>query len=331
MTWTRPAEWEPHARTIMCWPARRRVWGLGLPGVRADLARLARVIARYEPVTMLAGPAQLGRAQRLCGPEVSVLPIPVDDLWARDTCPTFVTGPSGLSGVDFHFNGWGGKQVHREDALVAQRLLAADGLPRIPAPIVAEGGSLEVDGEGTLLATESSLVNDNRNPGRGRAEIEDALKLTLGVRKVIWVPGVRGLDITDCHIDALARFAGPGVVLLDRPADGARPDVWSRAAEQAAEVLRGSTDAAGRPLTVVDLPAADPGRRGKDFLPSYTNFALVNGAVIMPRFGDPAADDRAAGILRELHPGREVVAVEIDTLAEGGGGIHCATQHQPVG
>lgn len=331
-----PPETQRHVRTFMSWPPLDSVWEDMAEDVQADIARIARSIAEFEPVVLLAAPEEVAAAQRACGSGVEVVPTPVDDLWMRDTGPTFVAGPKGvdLEGVDFHFNGWGGKQEHARDARVARSVLTHEGVPRIDAPLTAEGGSLEVDGHGTLLVTESSLVNPNRNPGMSRDEIEGALRGLLGVSKVIWFKGVRGEDITDYHVDSLARFAEDGVVVLSRPPLDAPPDVWTRAYDQARSVLESATDARGRRLEIVDLPEPDPaelGRRGADFLGSYANFYAVNGAVIIPRFGDRKADRNAASIIGELHPGRKVVQLEIHTVAEGGGGIHCATQQQPEG
>lgn len=327
-----PDEGEPHLRTFMAWPASTGPWGPDLAAVRDDIAGLAGAIARFEPVVLVACPDDAAAARAACGGAVEVLPIPVDDLWMRDTGPTFVRTDSGQAGLDTRFNGWGGKQPHPRDGDVARRLLEHYGIPRIVTPLVTEGGSLEVDGRGTLMATESSIVNDNRNPGRGRDELEAALRDMLGVAKVIWFPGVRGADITDGHIDGLARFAGPGVVVLTRPGPRAEPAELTQY-HQARDILAGSTDAAGHGLEVVDLTEpdwAEIGSHGDDFLASYINYYVVNGAVIAPAFGDRAADQGAADVLRDLYPGREVVQVRIDTLAEGGGGIHCATQQQPA-
>ncbi|MFD0401220.1 agmatine deiminase family protein [Kitasatospora sp. NPDC059811] len=327
-----PAEWRPHTRTFMAWPALDSVWGDQLPAVRQDIAHVAQAVARFEPVVLMARPDQSAAARQLCGSSVEVLDLAVDDLWARDTGPTFVTGPAGLAGVDLNFNGWGGKQTHDNDAKVARYLLDHYRIRRIQAPITGEGGAIEVDGEGTLMATESSWVNANRNPGTSRDQIEGALKELFGVQKVIWFAGVAGQDITDCHIDALARFAEPGVVVIHRPGPDTPPDIWSRASDQALQVLGSTTDAKGRKPRIVELAEPDlTGQpdRGKDFLATYLNYYVVNGAVIMPQFGDKASDDRAAGVLADLHPGREIVPVSINAIAAGGGGIHCSTQQQP--
>lgn len=326
------AEWDSHARTFMSWPALDSVWGEELPAVRADIARVARAVAEYEPVVLMARPEQQAAAQKACGSQVEVIPLAVDDLWARDTVPVFVEEDGHTLGVDFNFSGWGNKQVHPNDAQVGRLLLAKYGIARTKAPLVAEGGSFETDGEGTLMVTESSMVNKNRNPGKSRDQIEAELKSSLGVKKVLWLAGVRGKDITDAHVDSIARFTAPGVVLVDQAFPGSPPDVWSRSADQARAVLKQATDARGKRLEVIDLPQPDLDRitgRGDAFVSTYANFYVANDSVFMPRFGDAGADDRAKGILQEHFPQRDVVMVKIDTIASGGGGIHCSTHDQP--
>lgn len=326
------AEWDSHARTFMSWPALESVWAEDLPYVREDIARIARAIAEYEYVVMMARPDQRKAAQRACGSQVEVIPLAVDDMWARDTVPVFVEEGGEVIGVDFNFNGWGDKQEHPNDARVGRALLSKYGIPRVEAPLVSEGGSFETDGEGTLLITESSIVNENRNPGLSRDDIEADLIETLGVDKVVWLKGVRGQDITDAHVDSLVRFTAPGVVLLDQAFPGTPPDSWSRAADQARAVLSRATDARGRRFEVIDLPQPDLDRitgEGDDFVSTYANFYVANDSVFMPRFGDRKADDRARGILQEQFPDRDIVPVVIDTVASGGGGIHCATHDQP--
>ncbi|MFF2862265.1 agmatine/peptidylarginine deiminase [Streptomyces rubiginosohelvolus] len=326
------AEWDSHARTFMSWPALESVWGEDLRYVREDIARIARAIAEYEYVVMMARPDQQKAAQRACGSQVEVIPLAVDDMWARDTVPVFVEEGGEVIGVDFNFNGWGEKQEHTNDARVGRTLLSTYKIPRVEAPLIAEGGSFETDGEGTLLITESSIVNENRNPGLSRDDIEADLIETLGVEKVVWLKGVRGQDITDAHVDSLVRFTAPGVVLLDRAHPDTPADSWSRAADQAEAVLSGATDAKGRPFEIIELPQPDLYEitgEGDDFVSTYANFYVANDSVFMPRFGDRKADDRARGILQEQFPDRDVVPVVIDTVASGGGGIHCATHDQP--
>lgn len=325
------AEWSPHERCFMSWPTAA-IWGEDVDDVRHDIAGIASAIARYEDVVLLASPGEEGDAAYRCGRDVLVETLPVDDLWARDTVPVFVSEQGEVRGIDLHFNGWGGKQEHSRDGNVAASLLERFEVPRVAASIVAEGGSLETDGEGTLLVTESSVVNDNRNPGKTRDEIEAELKELLGVTTVIWFPGVRGEDITDAHIDSLVRFAAPGVVLLDTPGPGVPADVWSDSTAQARKILSTSTDAAGRSFEIIDLQQPDPERiRGTedDFLSSYVNFYLADDAVLLPQFGDRKADKNAQRILAELFPDRDIVPLNIDVVASGGGGIHCATHDMP--
>ncbi|WP_327302610.1 agmatine deiminase family protein [Streptomyces sp. NBC_01298] len=326
------AEWDSHTRTFMAWPALDAVWMEDLRYVREDIARIARAVGGYEEVVMMARPEQVAAAQKACGSDVEVIPLAVDDLWARDIVPVFVEEGDKLIGVDFNFNGWGNKQEHKNDAQVGRLLLQKYGIPRVQAPLVAEGGSFETDGEGTLLITESSIVNDNRNRGKSRDQIEAELKRTLGVETVVWLAGVRGQDITDAHVDSLVRFAAPGVVLLDRAHPNTPKDSWSRSADQAKAVLSKATDARGRKFEIIDLPQPDLDKitgEGDDFVSTYANFYIANDSVFMPKFGDRQADDRARGILQEHFPKRDIVPVAIDTIASGGGGIHCSTHDQP--
>ncbi|MEU8774892.1 agmatine deiminase family protein [Streptomyces sp. NPDC048606] len=336
-----PAETDRHVRTYMAWPALASVWENNLAAVRRDIAEVAHTISRFEPVVMLARPGQVAEARYECGPGayhgIEVVDIPNDDLWIRDFGPTFVVGPGAVAGVDTNFNGWGKTgtpyaQPFANDAAAARTLLAEYGVDRIRAGFVGEGGSLETDGEGTLLATVSSMVNANRNPGMSQGQVEQAMKTALGIDKLIWVPGLAGQDITDCHIDCLARFIAPGKVMLDKPGPGADPK-WVAVYEETRRALLSATDARGRSLVITELPGPD--RReivggGKEFLSSYTNYYTANGAVLVPRFGDGYADGVAYAILQGAYPGHQVVQVTINGIASGGGGIHCATQSHPA-
>ncbi|MFD8975265.1 MULTISPECIES: agmatine deiminase family protein [Streptomyces] len=336
-----PAETDPHVRTFMAWPALSSVWSTQLGGVRADIARVADAISRYEPVVVLARPGQAADARYACGAGayygIDVVEIANDDLWIRDFGPTFVVAPGAVAGVDTNFNGWGKTgtpyaQPYANDAAAAATLLDQYGVQRVRAGFVGEGGSLETDGQGTLLATVSSLVNANRNPGMTQDQVEQAMKSALGIDKVIWVPGLAGQDITDCHIDCLARFVAPGRVILDQPGPGT-DSKWVAVYQETKQALLSATDAQGRRLTVTELPGPDRRAirgRGKDFLSSYTNYYTANGAVLVPQFGDGYADGVAYAILQAAYPGRNVVQLNIDNIASGGGGIHCATQSQPA-
>ena len=330
---TAPSESEPHARTWMAWPSTPAVYGG--PGayyesVQETLGRLAAAIAENEPVAMAAPAAEHELAARLCGPKVELVDIATDDMWMRDSGPVFVrVGDGAIATVDFRFNGWGDKQAHASDAGIAAKVAQHLNVPRHLAAIRGEGGGIEYDGDGTLLLAESCWVNDNRNPGLTRSEIERHLKSILGVESVVWVPGVRGLDITDGHIDGSLRFVKPGLLV----ASGLTGDTseWGRAHAQALAILGRSRDARGRSFKVVSIPAAtDVRSAGDDFLTSYANYYIGNGALYTPQFGDKKADALARETLGRLHPDRRIVELDMDRIYENGGGIHCVTQQQPL-
>ncbi|MGR4878489.1 agmatine/peptidylarginine deiminase [Streptomyces sp. LARHCF249] len=322
-----------HVRTWMAWPSKRAIWGRDLAGVQQDIALIARTVARYEPVLMCAADESTAAAARArCGSAVTVLSsVPVDDLWMRDTGAVFRRdGTGAVDAIGLNFNGWGGKQAHRKDAEVARLLAAHESLPFTAADLVGEGGAVETDGDGTLMATESSLVNKNRNPGLDRAQIEARVLAAYGADKMIWTPGIKGQDTTDDHIDVTSRFVRPGVVMVQvPPAD--RTDIWAKDAREQLAVLSAATDARGRRLQVIrvdgprTLRSDHPG-----FVDSYLNFHLVNGAVITSRFGDEATDAGARQALAAAFPGRAVVQLDVDRLMGGGGGIHCSTMQQPA-
>ena len=331
-TWRMPDEGDPHKRTWMAFGANRGIWGARrLPAVRKNLADIASTIAEFEPVTMLVRASELPVARSLCGPKVELVVTALDDLWMRDIGPVFVKGAGGQrAGVDFNFNGWGRKQAHRADAKVAAFTARAAGVQRLQTPLVLEGGGIEVDGKGTAIITESCVLNDNRNPGLSKADVERQLMALLGLRKIIWLPGVRGRDITDGHTDFYARFTGPGVVVAHLDTDPASFD--HAVTKRQLEILKAASDADGRRLDVVTIEGAStvrPEFESDSFAAGYINFYVVNGGVIVPQFGDRAADDRARRTIEELFPKREVVALNIDAIAAGGGGIHCTTQQEP--
>jgi agmatine deiminase len=332
--WFAPADHVRHSRTWMAWPARADIWGPMLAGVRHDVASVARAVARFEPVAMVARPDQAREAAAACGRGVQIVPLVNDDLWMRDMGPVFlVNGRGGMAGLDMNFNGWGNKQVHANDARVARQVLALLGVPRFTAPFVAEGGALEVDGQGTVMATESSVINPNRNPGQSKAQLTAGICGSLGARTVIWVPGLRGHDITDDHIDSLARFVRAAEVVVDQPADADAADAWAVSERQALAILQRSKDASGRLLSCrISLESATipPHQDPAQFVNVYVNWYVCNGAVILPRFGDRRTDDNARSLAAGLYPDREIVQLTIDNLASGGGGIHCATQQEPA-
>jgi len=235
--------------------------------------------------------------------------------------------------VQFNFNYWGSKLPFRGDENIATQIAADAEEPSTSSKLTMEGGGIEHDGEGTFLGTESCIVNDNRNPGLSRSDVEAELTDKLGVTHFIWIPGVKGFDITDYHIDALARFTAPGVVLLSKPGLNAHPvaiDVYN----SARDILTAAKDAKGRTITVHDCEEPDitqlgPPDEHNEVIGSYANYLLVNGGVIMPKFGQKRQDIAAFELFKRLFPQREVLQVKINILPRTGGGIHCATQQVP--
>lgn len=332
-TLTMPAEWEPHQRTFIAWPCRENLWGSApaLERARLAYATVARAIARFEPVTMVARPGDVGAAAAICGAGVTVSAHEIDDSWMRDIGPTFVhDGQGGLAGIQWRFNGWGGKYVpHDKDAAVARTLLNDFGLECHSANLFAEGGALHVDGAGTLLTTEQCLLNPNRNPGIERSEIEEILGTLLGVRKIIWLEQGLSGDETDGHIDNVACFAAPGRVIMQGCDD--QGDANFAITVNNFARLRAAKDSRGMPIEIVQLPAPRSRRDdlGNHLILSYVNFYLANGGVIMPAFDDPA-DEPARQILGALFPDRQVVQLPALDIVRGGGGIHCITQQMPA-
>lgn len=327
-----PEETDPHERTFMQWPVNRAVHDDAdfLHDLQGTIAEIASTIAEFEPVVMLAAAEHHTAIRKRVSGNVELWDIPTDDLWARDSGPSFaVDGKGGLAVTQFNFNGWGGKQVHGNDGKIAARVAERLGLPMFDAGLVGEAGGVETDGHGTLIAHESSWVNPNRNSG-SKAEIEAMLLETLGARKMIWAPGIKGADITDYHIDALARFVKPGQVLIQMGEEVDPEDPWSVSAFETHDILAEATDAEGRRLDLVILPEPyDIRIDSPDFVSSYVNYYVCNGAVIAAEFGDKDADAEAADTLADLYPGREIVMLNIDPVGEVGGGIHCATHEQP--
>ena len=330
--WFMPDESAPHERTWMAFGASQEIWGRKLlQDVQRNLATIALTVAKYEPVSMLVRQSDLPRAQQLTEDKVDLIVCPLDDLWVRDTGPVFVvTEHGGKAGIDFNFNGWGEKQHFDDDAEVAAFVAQRAGVRRIQTDLVLEGGGIEVDGQGTAIITESCVLNENRNPGVSKAQCERELKRLLGLEKIIWLPGIKGKDITDGHTDFYARFARPGVVIAGYDPD---PKSFDHAVtKRHLEMLRGATDVEGRKLDVVVLEGPTK-VRGKfandDFAAGYINFYVCNGAVIAPEFGDPRTDAAAQRELQRAFPGRDVVQINVDGIAAGGGGIHCTTQQEP--
>jgi agmatine deiminase len=298
--------------------------------VKGAYGRVAEAIARYEPVKMLANEADVAEARRLCGSSVEVHCADIDDGWLRDSGPTFVIDGSGdIAGVNWVFNGWGGRAPHDKDDEVAGKLLSELGIRRFDSPLVLEGGAIHVDGEGTLLVSENSVINENRNPGLSKAAIEAYLTAYLNVEKTIWLNGNIPADMTDGHVDGLACFIRPGVVMAASPSDEDHPD--HDVLQENLEILRGSTDAKGRPIEVVELlTPCRPLANGMILDGCYVNFYIANGGVIVPAYNFPEEDRLAFETFERQFPNHEVVQLDTEVIAYGGGNIHCITQQQPM-
>ena len=326
-----PAETTRHERTLMAWPtvamAEVELWGdAGLDGARAVYAEIARTIARYEPVTMIAAPAEVESAVHCCGADVEVVALPIDDSWIRDTGPIVVVdGPGTRHALHFRFNAWGEKwRSYDADAAVGSAIAEQLGLPVLEVPLVLEGGSIAVDGDGLLVTTERCLLNPNRNPSMSKPAIEATLRKHLGVDRIVWLANaIAEDDGTDGHVDNVVAFSRPGRVLLQGCDDPSNPN-HAIALDNRRRLL----DAG---IEVVDVPVLPYGRVGasRPLAVPYVNLYALNGAVLVPTCG---ADSDAAmlEIVAGEFPGREVVAVRGAVLAHGGGGVHCITQQVPA-
>lgn len=330
--WFMPPEWWPHTRCWMAWPTREEFWEDRLEPARKDVAAVAQAVAEFEPVSMIASLGSVEEAAKMCGDAIEIVPLPIDDSWARDTCPTFLVNEKGeCAGIAWIFNGWG--QTYRrypKDLRPALAVLAKLNLPTFAAPLVLEGGNLCADGEGTLLTSETAILNRNRNPDLLCDEVEERLRAYLGVEKVIWLPGNPADKVTDGHVDGIACFCSPGVVIVEIIEDKNDPEY--KALDRCRKVLADAADARGRKLEVRTLtgPRQLPSH-SSEFCSSYLNFYVANGGIIMPKFGDDRADEAARQVVAKAFPNRGVVQLRIDAIAEGGGGIHCITQQQPSG
>ncbi len=336
-----PAEWERHEATWLSWPHKRESW----PGIFERIPRvwvaMIRALRESEEVRVLCRDAAVEEEVRLAlGGDLSGLGlfrIPTNDAWIRDYGPIFVrradAGPDAVRGSElaltsWGFNSWGGKYGPWDfDDAVPGKIGAILGLPVHETGMILEGGSIDTDGEGTILTTESCLLNPNRNPSLDRREIERRLETWLGARKVLWLgDGISG-DDTDGHVDDLTRFVAPGKVVTAVESD--ERDANCRPLRENRERLRGMTDAAGRRLDVIDLPMPPPVFHDGHRCPaSYANFLVANGAVVVPTFRSER-DARALGILAELFPDREVAGVDCFDMVWGLGAVHCVTQQQP--
>ncbi len=344
-----PAEWARHAATYLAWPHNLDTWPGKFAPIPGIFARMAAAIAAFEPVRILVNDDQMASAarrliERAPAPDaggarldrIEFAVVPTNDAWIRDYGPIFVNRAPAAGGdgaaqiaLDWRFNSWGEKYGrHDLDDLVPRRLAERHGCAAIEPGIVLEGGSIDVNGAGAVLTTESCLLNPNRNPHLGRAEIEEYLRVYLGVATVLWLgDGIAG-DDTDGHIDDLARFVAADAIVTVVERDPA--DANFRALDDNLKRLRSMRDRAGRPFRIETLPMPPALHYDGARLPaSYANFYIANGGVIMPTF-DCAADAEAIATLARLFPGRRVVGVPAIDLVWGLGAVHCLTQQHPA-
>lgn len=335
----------------MLWPERPDTWRLNAGPAQKNFVRVAQAISQFEPVVMGVSSGQLENARKMLPENIQIVEMVSDDSWMRDVGPTFVKHADGrIRGVDWSFNAWGGLEgglyyPWDKDEAVAQKVLEKEGIGRYKAPLILEGGSIHVDGEGTLITTEECLLNPNRNPGLSRAQIEALLKAYLGINKVIWLSKGTYNDETDGHVDNLCCFIRPGVVLLLWTDDPGDPQ--HSISKDAFEKLSDAVDAKGRTLEVHKIHQPGPlymtkeesrgieqadqtiHREGGNRLAgSYVNFYIANNGIVMPLFDDPR-DEAALSKIRSLYPQRKVVGIPGREILLGGGNIHCITQQQP--
>ncbi|WP_369056371.1 agmatine deiminase family protein [Kineococcus terrestris] len=333
-----PAEHETHAGTWMAFPRPNPTFGEeggpDLERARRAWSAVAAAVVRFEPVTVLVDPGSVRAARDLLDPRVRVLELPLDDAWLRDSGPTWVRGPRGPLAVDWRFNGWGAQPWARweRDALVAGAVAGLAGTPVVASSLTQEGGAFHVDGEGTVLLTDTVQLDPDRNPGWTREQVEAEVHARLGTTTAIWLP--RGLTAdygefgTRGHVDIVAAFAGPGRVLVHTQPDPGHPD--HAVTREVTELLRQAVDARGRRLEVVELLAPETTEVDGELVDfSYVNHYVANGVVVLCGFDDPRDAD-AARVLRGAYPDREVVQVDARDVFAFGGGIHCVTQQQPA-
>ncbi len=337
-TYRMPAESAPQERVWMAFPSEGYSLGdteQAHHEARSTWAAVAHAIAEFEPVTMVVDPEERAAAARYLSADIDTIEAPLNDAWMRDIGPTFVYAADGsVAAVDWVFNGWGGQDWARwdRDAKIGRLVAEAARVPIVATDLVNEGGGIQVDGQGTVLLTDTVQLDPGRNPGCSRAEVEAELARTIGTTHAVWLP--RGLTRdserfgTRGHVDIVAAITSPGRLLLHTQGDPAHPDY--AVCREIRAALESTHDAAGRRWEITEMPAPATLTDADGFVDySYINHLVVNGGVIACGFDD-VRDGDAAAILAEHYPGRRVVSVDARPLFDRGGGIHCITQQQPT-
>jgi len=327
------AEWEQNAACWTAWPYDADGWGGFLEAAQREFVGFCEALLQEpgEPLRILTPDEETERTARRALPDARVRfeRLAYGDIWLRDTTPIFVRKDSQLGAVRFAFNGWGGKYNYPGDAELGEALARHLELPDFAFSAVLEGGALELDGQGTCLTTESCLLNPNRGPGLTRARLEQTLRTAFGVRTFIWLQAGLAGDHTDGHIDNIARFVAPGVVMHTRPSSSEDPNASTYQAIEAA--LASATDGAGRRLRLLAVPSPGlvPDANGQPLAASHLNFYVGNAVVVVPGFGGDS-DEPARRAVAAAFPERHVVVRSARAILEGGGGtFHCMTRQEP--
>ncbi|MEG1339089.1 agmatine deiminase family protein [Cetobacterium sp.] len=336
-----PGEWEKRKRTFMQWPTRdgkygkTLIWPDGIKEAKKGYAQVAKAIAEFEEVVMIAPAELLDEVQEMCGEKIQVISLPTDDSWVRDNGPTFLLdGDQNIAAVKWRFNSYGEKyQTHYNDSKIPYHLAVMYDIPIFKSPLSLEGGGIHSDGQGTILTTESAILTDSRNSQFSKEEVTELLKEYLGGEQVIWLKSGLYGDLTDGHVDNTACFVEPGVIVIQACYDKNDPDY--EIFQENLKILKEFKDrASGLPFEIVEIEKP-PIRYYKDQLLtlSYINYLPVTGGVIVPVFGGDAqeTDRKALEIIQKLYPDRRVVAVDGMPIIVGGGCVHCITQQMPYG
>ena len=346
-----PAEFYPQEKVFMIWPKRPDNWRLNAQPAKEAYANVAKTISRFTNVVMLVEKEEIPLAEMMLDGKASVIPIPSDDAWCRDVGPCFLLNAEGkIRACDFKFNAWGGLYdglyyPWDNDDAIAGKICEIEQIDRYRTDdFILEGGSIHVDGEGTVLTTEMCLLSEGRNPHLSKEEIENRLCEYLGCSKVLWLKDGIDPNETNGHVDDVACFTAPGEVACIYTEN--KEDPFYEVAMNNYNALIKMTDAKGRKLKVhkvctphdkVLLNGADTIKTEKGTIPrkdgdlciaSYLNFLITNNGVIVPQYGD-VNDDLAISQIKEIFPDKEVVGVYTREIVYGGGNIHCITMQQP--